>query len=238
MTNSELGLKAIREALGNKGYIDTKPDIDAYQNEWRGLWHGQCDLVAKPNSVEQVSKVVSICYEHGIPVVPQGGNTGLVGGAVPNGGIVLSTERLNKVREIDPVNNTLACDAGCILADIQAEADKVDRLFPLSLGAEGSCRIGGNLSTNAGGVQVLRYGNARDLVLGLEAVLPDGRIWDGMRGLRKDNTGYDLKHLFMGAEGTLGIITGAVLKLYPKPRQSETCLVSFQSVEDCIELFS
>lgn len=238
MSNSTSGLQAIREALGKNGYIDTMPELDAYQNEWRGLWKGQCDLVAKPNSVEQVSKVLSICFEHSIPVVPQGGNTGLVGGGVPKSGIVLSTERMNKVREVDPVNFTISCDAGCILADIQTEADNVDRLFPLSLGAEGSCRIGGNLSTNAGGVQVLRYGNARDLVLGLEAVLPDGRIWDGMRGLRKDNTGYDLKHLFIGAEGTLGVITGAVLKLYPKPRQRETCLVAFETVENCIELFT
>ncbi len=238
MSNSTTGLQAIREALGSNGYIDTMPELDAYQHEWRGLWQGQCDLVAKPNSVEQVSQVLKICYEHSIPVVPQGGNTGLVGGGVPKSGIVLSTERLNKVREVDPVNFTISCDAGCVLADIQTEADNVDRLFPLSLGAEGSCRIGGNLSTNAGGVQVLRYGNARDLVLGLEAVLPDGRIWDGMRGLRKDNTGYDLKHLFIGAEGTLGVITGAVLKLYPKPRQRETCLVAFETVENCIELFT
>lgn len=238
MSNIEQGLQAIRDILGEGGYIDTKPELDTYQIEWRGLWTGQCDLVAKPNSTQQVSEVLSVCNTHGIAVVPQGGNTGLVGGGVPNGGIVLTTERLNKIREVDPVNHTLSCDAGCILAAIQAQADAVDRLFPLSLGAEGSCQIGGNLSTNAGGVQVLKYGNARDLVLGLEAVLPDGRIWDGMRGLRKDNTGYDLKHLFVGAEGTLGIITGAVLKLYPKPRQTQTCIVAFEEVEKCIELFT
>lgn len=238
MTKFDAGLQAIRNLLGEGGYIDSAPDLDAYQHEWRGLWTGQCDLVALPNSTEQVSAIMKICHEHHIPVVPQGGNTGLVGGGVPNGGIVLTTKRLNKVRHVDPVNFTLSCDAGCVLADIQAEADAVDRLFPLSLGAEGSCQIGGNLSTNAGGVQVLKYGNARELVLGLEAVLPDGRIWNGMRGLRKDNTGYDLKHLFMGAEGTLGIITGAVLKLYPKPQQKQTSLVAFDSVEQCIELFT
>lgn len=238
MTNQEVGLQAIRDVLGEGGFIDNKSDLDRYQVEWRGLWTGQCDLVAKPNSTEQVSQVLAICYEHEIAVVPQGGNTGLVGGGVPESGIVLTTERLNKIREIDPVNFTISCDSGVVLADIQSKADDVDRLFPLSLGAEGSCQIGGNLSTNAGGVQVLKYGNARDLVLGLEAVLPDGRIWDGMRGLRKDNTGYDLKHLFVGAEGTLGIITGAVLKLYPKPRQKETCIVAFASVEKCIELFT
>jgi len=238
MANTDVGLQAIRDVLGDGGYVDTQPGLDAYQIEWRGLWTGHCELVAKPNTTEQVSRILAICNSHGIPVVPQGGNTGLVGGGVPNGGIVLTTQRLNRIREIDTVNFTLACDAGCVLATIQAEAEANDRLFPLSLGAEGSCQIGGNLSTNAGGVQVLKYGNARDLVLGLEAVLPDGRIWDGMRGLRKDNTGYDLKHLFIGAEGTLGIITGAVLKLFPKPRQKETCIVAFRSVENCIALFT
>ncbi len=238
MPDSQLGLQAIRDVLGADGYIDSQPDIEKYQVEWRGLWTGHCDLVAKPNSTDQVSKILAICHEFEIAVVPQGGNTGLVGGGVPNSGIVLTTERLNRIREIDPVNFTITCDAGVVLADIQSSADQVDRLFPLSLGAEGSCQIGGNLSTNAGGVQVLKYGNARDLVLGLEAVLPDGRLWDGMRGLRKDNTGYDLKHLFVGAEGTLGVITGAVLKLYPKPKQEETCIVAFESVEKCIELFT
>jgi FAD/FMN-containing dehydrogenase len=237
MAKIELGLQAIRDVLGATGYTDSSPDIDIYQKEWRGLWTGHCDLVAKPSTVEQVSAVVRICYIHNIPVVPQGGNTGLVGGGVPHGGIVLSTERLNKIREIDAVNATISCDSGVILADIQKAASDVDRLFPLSLAAEGSCRIGGNLSTNAGGVQVLRYGNARDLTLGLEVVLPDGEIWDGMRGLRKDNTGYDLKHMFIGSEGTLGVITGAVMKLYPKPKQKETCIVAFENVENCIDFF-
>ena len=238
MTNTDAGLQAICEVMGDNGYIDSSPDIDAYQVEWRGLWTGHCDLVAKPTTVEQVSHVVRICHEHNIPVVPHGGNTGLVGAGVPHGGIVISTERLNKIREIDPINGTISCDSGVILADIQKAADDVDRLFPLSLAAEGSCRIGGNLSTNAGGVQVLRYGNTRDLALGLEVVMPNGQIWNGMRGLRKDNTGYDLKHMFIGAEGTLGVITGAVLKLYPKPKQKETCLVAFETVENCIELFT
>jgi FAD/FMN-containing dehydrogenase len=237
MAKMEVVLQAIRDVLGATGYTDSSPDIDTYQKEWRGLWTGHCDLVAKPSTVDQVSAVVHICHKHNIPVVPQGGNTGLVGGSVPHGGIVLSTERLNKIREIDPVNGTISCDSGVILADIQKAADDVDRLFPLSLVAEGSCRIGGNLSTNAGGVQVLRYGNTRDLALGLEVVLPDGQIWDGMRGLRKDNTGYDLKHMFIGSEGTLGVITGAVMKLYPKPKQKETCIVAFENIEKCIELF-
>ncbi|MBT3307748.1 MAG: FAD-binding oxidoreductase, partial [Alphaproteobacteria bacterium] len=163
-------------------------------------------------------------------------NTGLVGGGVPGGGIVLTTRRLNRIRSIDTANNTMTVEAGCILADIQTAAEEVERFFPLSLGAEGTCQIGGNLSTNAGGVQVLRYGNTRDLVLGVEVVLPDGRIWDGLRSLRKDNTGYDLKHLFIGAEGTLGVITAAVLKLYPHLAQRETALAAMPSAQAALDL--
>ena len=172
--------------------------------------------------------------------MPQGGNTGLVGGSVPHehgDEIVLSLGRMAAVRAVDPVNDTITVDAGCILAEVQAAAAAADRYFPLSLGAEGSCRIGGNLSTNAGGTAVLRYGNARDLVLGLEVVLPDGDLWDGLRGLRKDNTGYDLKHMFIGAEGTLGIITGAVLKLFPRPRHVESAFVGVDDPHAAVELF-
>jgi len=228
----------IETIVGVEYALREAADIEPYMKEWRGLWQGTCDMVVKPASTRQISDVMKVCSEHNIAVVPQGGNTGLVGGAVANGGIVLSTERLNKIRQIDAVNFTITCEAGCILADIQQAAQDADRLFPLSLAAEGSCRIGGNLSTNAGGVQVLRYGNARDLALGLEVVLADGRIWNGLRGLRKDNTGYNLKHLFIGAEGTLGIITAACLKLYPLPRQKETAFVALNSASTAVELFS
>jgi len=191
--------------------------------------------------VEDVIKVVSICHETGTPLVPQGGNTGLVGGSVPfegGGEVLLSLSKLNRVRSVSAANNSMAVDAGCVLADIQAAARDVDRLFPLSLAAEGSCQIGGNLSTNAGGTNVLRYGNARDLVLGLEVVLPNGEIWDGMRALRKDNTGYALKHLFIGAEGTLGVITGAMLRIYPLPTDITTAFVAVPSIAAAVALLT
>jgi len=238
MSNTSDPYQLITDVVGPGNIVRDDTDLEPYLTEWRGLWRGNCELVAKPGNTEEVSRVVSICHDHAIPVVPLGGNTGLVGGGIPNGGVVISTERMTNIRNIDPVNFTLTCEAGCILSNIQNTALENDRLFPLSLAAEGSCRIGGNLSTNAGGVQVLRYGNSRDLVLGLEVVLPDGRIWDGLRGLRKDNTGYDLKHLFVGAEGTLGIITAAVLKLFPRPRQKETALLQMQSSEAAVELFA
>ena len=229
---------AIRAVVGPKGWLDQPEDLEAFVVETRGLWRGECDMVVSPADTQEMSEVVKICNDAGIAITPQSGNTGLVGGAIPHGGIVLSTRRMNAVRAIDPVNNTITVEARCILADIQDAADDIDRLFPLSLAAEGSCRIGGNLSTNAGGIQVLRYGNARDLVLGLEVVLADGRIWNGMTALRKNNTGYDFKHLFMGAEGTLGIITAAVLKLYPKPKRRETALVGAASVEAALALLT
>ena len=175
--------------------------------------------------------MVRLCAEHNVPVVPQGGNTGLVGGAVSDAGsLILSTARLNRIRAIDPVNFTMTVEAGCILADVQAAAAKEGCLFPLSLGAEGSCHIGGNLASNAGGLNVLRYGNTRDLTLGLEVVLADGRVWNGMKALGKDNTGYALKHLFVGGEGTLGIITAAVLKLFPAPAEKQTALLALDDV--------
>ena len=191
----------------------------------------------RPASTEEVARVVALCAEAGVPIVAHGGNTGLVGGGVPRGGVVLSTARLDRIRAVDPRNRTITVEAGVILADLRAAADQAGALFPLSLGAEGSCRIGGNLATNAGGMNVLRYGNARDLVLGLEVVLADGRVWNGLRGLRKDNTGYDLKQLFLGSEGTLGIITAAVLELFAKPRTKETALAAVPSAEAAVELF-
>ena len=186
----------------------------------------------RPQSTAEVAGIVRICAEAGVGIVPQGGNTGLTGGSQPHADmseIIVSTSRMNRIRAIDTVNDTITVEAGVVLKEIQNAADRADRLFPLSLGAEGSCQIGGNISTNAGGVNVLRYGNTRNLVLGLEVVLPDGRVWDGLRGLRKDNTGYDMKQVFIGAEGTLGIVTAAVLRLFPKPTASETAWIGIDS---------
>src|SRR6201991_3792338 len=192
-------------------------DAEPYMTEERGLYHGRSPMVLRPGSVAEVAAILKLANETGTPIVPQGGNTGLVGGQIPHGGeLLMSLTRLDRNREVDAASNTMTCEAGVVLVKAQQAAAEADRLFPLSLGAEGSCTIGGNLSTNAGGVNVLRYGNTRDLVLGLEVVLPDGRIWNGMRSLRKDNTGYDLKQLFVGAEGTPGIVTAAVLKLSPR----------------------
>ncbi len=237
MKTPEKFLDAVRDAVGPKGWT-TEPDrIEAHVTERRGLWHGRCDMVVSPASSEEVAKVVALCNEAGVAVVPQGGNTGLVGGGVPDGDIALSLSRMNKIRATDAANNTMTVEAGCILADIQAAAEEKKLLFPLSLAAEGSCQIGGNLSTNAGGVQVLRYGNARDLVLGLEVVLADGRVMEGLQALRKNNTGYDLKHLFIGAEGTLGVITAAVLKLFPLPAGREVALAALPSADAALDLF-
>ncbi|MEX2450809.1 MAG: FAD-binding oxidoreductase [Rhodospirillales bacterium] len=237
MVLSETILARLRDAAGPNGWLENPREIEPYTLEQRGYYRGACDFVARPASTEAVAAVVSICAQEGISITPQSGNTGLMGGGVPDGGIVLSLSRLNRIREIDRMNYTMTVEAGCILADIQNAAKDADCLFPLSLGAEGSCQIGGNLSTNAGGVNVLRYGNARDLALGLEVVLPDGRIWNGLRGLRKDNTGYDLKQLFVGAEGTLGIITAAVLKLFPYPKSKETAMAAAGSLQDILTLF-
>ncbi len=218
-------LEALKAIVGPQGWFEDAGDIEPYVQDWRRKWPGASPLVLRPATTGEISEIMAVCAVNNISVVPQSGNTGLVGGSGPRANgrdVVVSLNRMSAIREIDPVNNTITVDAGCILADIQAAADDHDRIYPLSLAAEGSCRIGGNLSTNAGGTNVLRYGNARDHVLGLEVVLADGRIWDGLRGLRKDNTGYDLKQLFLGSEGTLGIITAAVLKLWPKPRQTVT----------------
>ena len=215
-------IKRLRDAVGSAAVLTEAADLEAHIVDWRGVYRGAAAAVVRPANTAEVAAVLKICAETGTPVVPQGGNTGMCGASVPGGPreVVLSLSRMNKVLAVDPLNNTITVEAGCVLATIQQAAADAERLFPLSLGAEGSCQIGGNLSTNAGGVNVLRYGNTRDLVLGVEAVLPDGRIWNGLRGLRKDNTGYDLKHLFIGAEGTLGVITAATLKLFPRPAAS------------------
>ena len=214
--------------------------LEPHLVEPRGLFRGQAQAVVRPGSTAEVSAVVALCAEAGVAVVPQGGNTGMCGGGVPSGGptsVVLSTERLTRVRAVDRDNFTMTVEAGCILATLQETARGAGLLFPLSLGAEGSCRIGGNLSTNAGGIQVLRYGNARELMLGLEVVLPDGRVWDGLRPLRKDNTGYALRHLFVGAEGTLGIITAACLKLFPLPADVQTAFIAVVDPAAALEVF-
>ncbi|HZU88788.1 MAG TPA: FAD-binding oxidoreductase [Stellaceae bacterium] len=238
--STETALAEIKRVVGAKGWIADPREQEPYLAEARGLFHGKARLVVLPASTAEVAAIVRICAREKLPIVPQGGNTGLVSGALPaedGDNIVLALGRMNRIRAIDPINFTMTVEAGCILAEIQRAAAEADRLFPLSLGAEGSCQIGGNLSTNAGGIAVLRYGNARELTLGLEVVLPDGRIWDGLRGLRKDNTGYDLKHLFIGGEGTLGIITAATLKLFPKPREIETAFLGLSRVEDAMGLF-
>lgn len=229
----------LKQVVGDGGWRDAAADLAPYLEEQRGLFFGKTPLVLLPRSTDEVSAIVAICHETGTALVPQGGNTGLVGGGVPfeNGSeVVMSLSRLNRIRGLSAANDTITVDAGCVLADIQAAARDANRLFPLSLGAEGSCQIGGNLSTNAGGINVLRYGNARDLVLGLEVVLPDGRVWDGLRPLRKDNTGYALKHLFVGAEGTLGVITAAALKLFPLPRDVTTAVAAVADIPSAIEL--
>jgi len=207
----------------------------------RGLYHGNAAAVILPRSVAQVATTLAFCNEHRIGVVPQGGNTSYCGGATPDSSgrqIILSLARLNRVRHVDPLNYSLTAEAGCVLAAVQRAAADAERFFPLSLGSEGSCQIGGNLATNAGGTSVLRYGMMRELVLGLEVVLPDGRVLDALTGLRKDNTGYDVKSLFLGAEGTLGIITAATLKLFPAVRSIATAFVAVAGVEAAVELLS
>lgn len=224
--------------VGPNGALTDTADMSPYLHEERGLMESRAEIVLRPSSTKEVAEAVKYCAAHNIPIVPLGGATGLVCGGVADGGVVISTDRLNKIIEVDALNHTMTVEAGVILADIQNAAEEAECLFPLSLGAEGSCRIGGNLSTNAGGVGVLRYGNTRELILGLEVVLPDGQIWNGLNGLRKDNTGYDLKQLFIGAEGTLGIVTRAVLKLYPMPRSRVTAMAALPNIEAILDLFS
>jgi FAD/FMN-containing dehydrogenase len=232
---------ALREIVGKSNVLTSPEDTKPYFTDWRRQYTASAECVVRPGTTAEVSRVVALCAREGVAIVPQGGNTGLSGGSVPTGArreVLLSLSRLNRVRALDPLNDTITVEAGCVLAAVQKAAGDAGRLFPLSLAAEGSCQIGGNLSTNAGGVNVLRYGNAREQVLGLEVVLPDGRIWHGLRGLRKDNTGYDLKQLFLGAEGTLGIITAAVLRLYPRPTASATAWVAVNSPQEAVELLA
>src|SRR5262245_9397080 len=234
-------LEAIHRVVGDKGFVVDAHEMEQHVVEWRDNYRGRAAAVVRPASTEEVAAVVRICSEAGVPIVPQGGMTGLVGAGIPHehgGEIVLSLRRMNRILEINPTAYTMTVESGVVLKTIQDEAAAHDRLFPLSLAAEGSCTIGGNLSTNAGGVQVLHYGNARSLVLGLEAVLPDGRVWNGLRALKKDNTGYDLKHLFMGAEGTLGVITKAVLKLFPRPKDVATAWLAVRNPAAAVELLS
>lgn len=234
-------LEQLKNDLGPDGIIDQPKDQAGYLNEYLRRFAGKTPAVLLPKTTAQVAQCVQLCRQAGVGLVPQGGNTGYMGGATPSetgDEMVLSLRRMNRIREVDALNNTMTVEAGCILADVQQAAQEQDRLFPLSLGAEGTAQIGGNLATNAGGVHVLRYGNARDLTLGLEVVLPDGQIWDGLRRLRKDNTGYDLKQLFIGAEGTLGVITATVLKLYPRPQQTCTALLAVRDPDAALELLA
>jgi D-lactate dehydrogenase (cytochrome) len=237
-TEFEVFLACLRDIVGPTACLTSAEVMAPYLIEERRLFHGQAAAVVRPADTAQVSRILALCSQHCVPVVPQGGNTGACGGGVPLGPrtIVLATQRMNRMRAIDAENATITVEAGCILADVQTAARDAGFLFPLSLGGEGSCRIGGNLSTNAGGINVLRYGNARELVLGLEVVLPDGQVWDGLRGLRKDNTGYALRHLFVGAEGTLGVITAATLKLFPLPRERQTAFVAVRDPQAAIDL--
>ena len=237
-TPADAFLNLLREQVGAQRVIVDAEPMAPYLQEQRRIYQGQALAVVQPATTAEVAAVVRLCAAHQVPVVPQGGNTGVCGGGVPLDAraVVLSTERLTRIRHLDADNLTLTAEAGCILAHLQDAAQAAGCFFPLSLGGEGSCRIGGNLSTNAGGINVLRYGNARELMLGLEVVLPDGEIWDGLRALRKDNTGYALRHLFVGAEGTLGIITAAVLRLFPYPQHRETAFVAVPSPEAALRL--
>ncbi|MEM7695342.1 MAG: FAD-binding oxidoreductase [Pseudomonadota bacterium] len=234
------GLKSdLREALGPAAIVDAPDDMAPYLTEWRHLYQGVTPFVVRPADTAGVAAAMRLAAARGVAVVPQSGNTGLVGGQMPAESgqeLLLSVDRLTGIEMVDPAGNTLTCGAGTILADVQAAAEGAGRLFPLSLASEGSARIGGLIATNAGGTGVLAYGNMRDQVLGLEVVMPDGRIWNGLRALRKDNTGYDLKHLFIGAEGTLGIITRAVLKLRPRPVAQDVALVGVASPADAVAL--
>jgi FAD/FMN-containing dehydrogenase len=232
-------LPALHDVLGEAGLITDAERMQSYLSDWRNAYRGQAAAVLRPGTTEEVAAAVRLCAQAGVALVPQGGNTGLCGGSIPDASgaqMVLSLTRLKRIREVDVANATITVEAGVILQQLQDAAAEVGRLFPLSLGAEGSCTVGGNLATNAGGTAVLRYGNMRDLALGLEVVLPDGRIWDGLRGLRKDNTGYDLKQLFIGSEGTLGIITAAVLKLFPALRSLTTAWVALPSPQAAVTL--
>jgi FAD/FMN-containing dehydrogenase len=232
-------LPRLASIVGEAHVLTAAADVEPFVNDWRGRYRGRARAIVLPASTDEVSAVVRTCAEAGTPIVPQGGNTGLCGGAIPAAGeVVLALPRMNRVRALDAANATITVEAGMPLAAVQAAAASAGMHFPLSLASEGSCTIGGNLSTNAGGTAVLRYGNTRELTLGIEVVLADGRVLPALRGLRKDNTGYDLKQLFIGAEGTLGIVTAAVLKLFPAPRTQATALVAVPSVEHAVALLA
>ena len=231
-------LQTLRDSFSGRLLTDDS-DTAPFLLDWRKRWHGRAIAVAQPDTAQDVAAVVRWCVANGVPVVPQGGNTGLSGGCIPDDSgraLVLSLARLNRVRGMDTVNNTITVEAGCILEQVQQAAEAADRMFPLSLAAQGSCTIGGNLSTNAGGVQVIRFGNTRELCLGLEVVTAEGELWDGLRGLRKDNTGYDLRDLYIGSEGTLGVITAAVMKMVPLPAARVCAFVAVPSPDVALQL--
>ena len=236
MPKNNAGIEKLKASLPQESWSVDQDIIAPWLTEWRDKYFGQTPLMLMPCDTQEVVKAVNICREAGLKIVPQGGNTGLVGGQTPQGEILLSTRRMNKVRSVNPVTNALVAEAGVTLQTIQDTADAVERKFPLSLASEGSCTIGGNLSTNAGGVHVVKYSTTKDLVFGVEAVLPTGEVFNGLTDLRKDNTGYDLSRLFLGAEGTLGIITAASLKLFPKPGHVQRAMVGLKSPEKAVEL--
>jgi FAD/FMN-containing dehydrogenase len=231
-------LDRLKALLGPEGWSEDAVELDAHLADWRGRERGFTPLLVKPASTGEVAALVQVCAEAGVAITPQGGNTGLVGGGLPRGEVLLSLKRLRRIRAVDPLDDSLIAEAGTPLVEVQQAAAAAGRLFPLSLGSEGVATIGGLCSTNAGGVAVLRYGMMRDLVLGLEVVLPDGRIWNGLRTLRKDNTGYDLKQLFLGAEGTLGVITAAALKLFARPAATETAVAALADLHASCELLA
>jgi FAD/FMN-containing dehydrogenase len=237
MTDGEF-LQSVAAIVGPSHVLTDPAEMAPYLQDWRGRYTGRAACIVSPANTDEVSRVLSLCMASDRPVVPQAGNTGLCGGAIASRGdsVVINVSRMNRIREIDATNGTMTVDAGCILQHVRDAADGENLLFPMLLGSVGSCEVGGLVSTNAGGTGVLRYGNMRELVLGLEVVLPDGRVWDGLRALRKDNTGYDLKQMFIGAEGTLGIVTAAVLKLFPRVSASVSAMVALTSVSDAITL--
>jgi FAD/FMN-containing dehydrogenase len=232
-------LRPLAAIVGEAHVLTDERDTAGHFTDWRKQYYGRAECVVRPANTGEVAEIVKLCGRENVAIVPQGGNTGLSGGATPVGAqreIVLSLSRMNRIRHVDPLDDSLVAEAGCVLANVQQAAEAAGRYFPVSLAAEGSCQIGGILSTNAGGVNVLRYGNTREQVLGLEVVLPDGSVWDGLRSLRKDNTGYDLKQLFIGAEGTLGVITAAVLKMRARPSASTTAWVALETPAAAVEL--
>ncbi len=234
-------VEQLKEIVGPSGWTSDAAELEPHLSEWRDTWHGSTLLMVSPDSTDKVAEVVRACAQAGTAIVPQGGNTGLCGGAIPDQTgkqVLLSLSRMDRIRSVSAQDYSIVAEAGCTLASIQQAAEDVDRFFPLSLAAEGSCQIGGNLSTNAGGINVLRYGTARAQALGLEVVLPDGTVWSGLRTLRKDTAGYDLKQLFIGAEGTLGIITAASLRLYPAIRNPETALFAVESPDAAVDLLA